>query len=154
MEVVMAVEVQSGVYPGEGQDVSDRATDTLAIAGVTEPNILRYFESFNSGEFQATADLFAGDGTLYPPFESPITGREAIAAYLQAEAKGMKLSPQEGISETLETGETEFRVTGKVQTPLFGVNVTWRFVVDSESEIVAARIKLLAALEELLTLKQ
>ena len=127
------------------------APDT-ALA-ITESTVVQYFETFNADNFDATANLFTVEGALHAPFESPIVGREAIAADLEKEAKGMRLEPLQSVSQVLETGETEVKVSGKVQTPLFGVNVTWTFVLNERSEIVMAGIKLLAALEDLLKLK-
>lgn len=121
---------------------------------VTEPTISSYYQTLNQGDFQATAMLFAPDGQLLPPFESPMVGREAIAAYLEAEAKGMQALPEEETQEILPSGETSIKVLGQVQSPLFNVRVRWDFVLNSESEIVTAKIKLLAALRDLLHLKR
>ena len=133
-------------------------TETILIAnpGTTNPLdtvVHRYFETFNCGDFEATANLFAADGVLYAPFEDPIVGTDAIALYLEAEAKGMQLEPQQAVIETLEDGKREIYVTGKVQTPLFGVKVGWRFILNSEVEIVAVTVKLLASTQELLNLR-
>ena len=54
----------------------------MTIEGITEPTVLRYFETLNAGDFENTAALFAADGAIHPPFESGIVGPEAIAAYL------------------------------------------------------------------------
>ncbi len=129
-------------------------TSDLTIQGITEPVVLRYFETMNAGDYQATAALFAQSGAMQPPFEKPIEGREAIATYLEAEAKGMRLSPCEGIVETLEDNQTQIQVSGKVQTPLFGVNVSWIFIFSPDWEIVYTRIKLLASPQELLNLRR
>lgn len=133
-------------------------TQTILIAnpGTTnplDPLVDRYFETFNCGDFEATANLFAADGVLYAPFEEPIVGRDAIALYLEAEAKGMQLEPQQAVIETLEDGNREIHVSGKVQTPLFGVKVGWRFILNPEVEIVAVTVKLLASTQELLNLR-
>lgn len=114
----------------------------------------RYFETINAGSFQETAALFADDGVLFPPFEDGIVGPSAIATYLETEAIGMQLEPRQAIEQLLEDGNTQYKVGGKVQTSLFGVNVAWLFIVNPANEIVSVRIKLLAALEELLTLKR
>ena len=66
----------------------DDSAGAIAIEGITEPTILRYFETLNAGDFEAGAALFAPDGVMYPPFESGITGSGAIANYLQQEAQG------------------------------------------------------------------
>lgn len=129
-------------------------TNSLTIDGITEPVILNYFTTFNEGKFDETVTLFAENGALHAPFESPIVGREAIAAYLEAEAKGMKLLPREGIKETVEEDLQLVKVTGKVETPLFGVNVSWQFLLTPEDEILAAKIKLLASPQELLKLRR
>jgi hypothetical protein len=129
------------------------STTGLTIEGITEPVVLRYFETMNAGDYKATAALFADTGAMQPPFEQPIEGRDAIATYLDAEAKGMQLFPSKGIAETLDDDQTEFQVTGKVQTSLFGINVSWIFVLNPEREIVFTRIKLLASPQELLSLR-
>lgn len=130
------------------------ATLTLTIEGVTEPAILRYFQTLNAGDFKSTASLFAADGAMLPPFESPVVGEDAIASYLQQEASGMQLYPREGICQEMEDGYVQFQVTGKVQTPFFGVNVSWIFVLNREREIFSATIKLLASPQELLNLRR
>lgn len=124
------------------------------IKGVREPVILKYFETFNAEDFQATAALFANDGAMRPPFESPVVGPDAIAIYLEQEAKGMQLYPREGIDEILEDGYLHYQVTGKVQTPFFGVNVSWIFVLNPDRKIFSATIKLLASPQELLNLRR
>ncbi len=130
-----------------------------AIAGVSSPVILRYFETFNAEAFQLTASLFSDTGMLYPPFEGAIVGREAIAAYLAKEAKGMRVLPREGVLQSAEAKNAEIKVMGKVQTSLFSVNVSWHFKLDTQgrdalAKILTVRIKLLAALEELLNLQR
>jgi hypothetical protein len=126
----------------------------LIIEGIREPVVLRYFETMNAGDYDATAALFADTGAMHPPFEQPIEGPEAIATYLKTEAKGMQLFPREGLAEPLDENQTQIQVSGKVQTPLFGVNVSWIFVLTPEKEIVYARIKLLASPQELLKLRR
>jgi hypothetical protein len=133
--------------------VSVTDTNKIIIDGITESVIISYFTTLNSGEFKGTAALFAENGALYAPFESPIVGREAITNYLEAEAKGMKLLPREGIKETVEEDLQLVKVTGKVETPLFGVNVSWQFLLTPEAEILAAKVKLLASPQELLKLR-
>lgn len=123
------------------------------IEGITESTIIRYFDTLNTENYQACANLFATDGAMYPPFEAGIVGREAIAAFLEQEAKGMKLEPEQGISRVVENGDLEVQVAGKVQTPLFGVNVSWFFLLNSQQEIAATKIKLLASPQELLSLR-
>lgn len=129
---------------------SDRPT----IEGITEPAILRYFETLNAGDFDTTASLFADDGALHPPFESPIVGRDAIATYLKAEAQGLQLYPIKGFAESLDERSTKITVKGKVQTPLFGVNVAWEFVLNCAQKIAFVEVKLLASLEELAKIRR
>ena len=123
-------------------------------ASLSEPVICRYFETFNAQDFQTAARLFAPDGVMYPPFETAVVGQEAIANYLEKEAKGMKALPHQEVVQHLENGDVEYKVTGKVLTSLFSVNIAWKFVIDSQSKISIVQIKLLAALEELLKLKR
>lgn len=132
------------------------ATGSLGtmIEGVTEPTVLRYFETLNAGDFEATSGLFAAEGTLHAPFESPLVGQEAIAAYLKQEAQGMKLEPCQGITQTLDNDQIQVQVSGKVQTSWCGVNVSWLFVLSQDHSILAATIKLLASPQELLNLRR
>ena len=135
---------------------SDHATEIvhLTIEGLTEPTILRYFETLNAGDFENTAALFAADGAIHPPFESGIVGPEAIAAYLQQEAQGMKLEPRQGIVQTLDNQQTQVEVAGKVQTSWCGVNVSWLFILNQNHEISFAKVKLLASPQELLDMRR
>ncbi|MBV8885653.1 MAG: nuclear transport factor 2 family protein [Chroococcidiopsidaceae cyanobacterium CP_BM_RX_35] len=130
------------------------STPSIAIEGITEPNILRYFETINAGEFEATSALFASSGVMNPPFESGIVGPEAIVAYLKQEAQGMKLEPRQGMTETLDNEDLQVQITGKVQTPWCGVNVSWLFILNQQHEILTAKIKLLASPQELLGLRR
>ncbi|MBD2432841.1 MULTISPECIES: nuclear transport factor 2 family protein [Fischerella] len=133
---------------------SGNTTQELTIEGITEPTILCYFQSLNAGDFDATANLFADDGVMHPPFESGIVGPEAIANYLKKEAVDIKVYPREGISETLEEGVIQFQVTGKAQTSWCGVNVLWQFVLNQQREILYTKIKLLASPQELLKMRK
>ena len=74
----------------------------VSIEGITEPVIINYFKSINEENFLITASLFVENGKLLAPFESPLVGREAIARYLSAEARGMKLFPRQGFIEPKE----------------------------------------------------
>lgn len=130
------------------------ASEQLTIEGITDPTIVSYFETLNAGDFEATSALFAADGAMHPPFESAIVGPAAIAAFLQQEAQGMKLEPREGIAQTLENEQTQVQVAGKVQTSLFGVNVSWLFTLNQQCEITTAKIKLLASPQELLNIRR
>ena len=131
-------------------------TDTLTqtIAGINNVTISRYFESLNTGDFSSTVALFAADGVMYAPFESGLVGSDAIASYLQQEALGLKAEPHQGIIESQEDNLVQIRVNGKVQMPLFGVNVSWLFILNSQQEIVSVKVKLLASPQELLNLRR
>lgn len=128
----------------------------LVIEEITKPTIIDYFVTINQAEFVKTASLFADQGTLLAPFEKPIVGRAAIAAYLSKEAKGIKLSPQQRICETeLETEPNceTYKILGKVKTALFSVNVAWYFTLSQEDKLATVQIKLLASPQELLSLQ-
>jgi hypothetical protein len=129
-------------------------TTPIEIQGVSHPTILRYFATLNAGEFEATSQLFAIEGVMKPPFEDSIVGRDAILAYLQQEAPGLTALPEAGISRESDPDCTEFEIAGKVQMPMFGVNVTWYFSVDANDLLTLTRIKLNAAPQELLKLRR
>lgn len=126
---------------------------SVQIPGIEKPSISEYFETINQEEFIETAKLFTEHGMLFAPFESPIKGREEIANYLNKEAKGMKLSPRQGIIENQPDGIELIKVTGKVKTSLFSVNVRWEFTLADTDQIEAVQIKLLASPQELLKLR-
>ena len=128
-------------------------TSSIKIAGITKPTVLRYFETLNAGDFEATANLFAEDGVLHAPFEEPIIGSISIATYLKTEARGMQLEPQQGVSEILEDGNVEVQVSGLVQTSAFGINVAWLFLLNSDQKLLSVTVKLLASPQELLNLR-
>ncbi|MFP4122798.1 MAG: ketosteroid isomerase family protein [Coleofasciculus sp.] len=126
----------------------------MTIEGITQSVILHYFETMNAGDYDATAALFTDNGVMQPPFEELIQGQYAIATYLKAEAIDMQLLPKTGIVEPQENGETQIQVKGRVQTPLFSVNVGWIFILNLEQRISFVRIKLLASPQELLSLRR
>ena len=140
--------------PPTQPSVDAPATVPLTIEGITEPTVIRYFETLNAGDFEATATLFAADGAMHPPFESGIVGPDAISAYLQQEAQGMKLQPRQGIAQTLDNEQIQIQVSGKVQTSWCGVNVSWLFILSQERKIISATVKLLASPQELLNLRR
>jgi hypothetical protein len=128
--------------------------EEFQIEGITETSVLRYFQTLNAGEFEATAALFAVDGVMRPPFESDIVGTDAIAAYLKKEGQNVKAYPNSALAETLETGEILIQVTGKAQTSWCSVNVLWLFILNQQRQILYTRIKLLASPQELLSLRR
>ena len=131
------------------------STTKLTIEGVTEPTVLKYIEAMNADNFEAAIALFADKGALQPPFQKPIIGHEAIAAYLRDEGQGLTMKPKQGISEDIEDGYTQHKVTGTVETPWFGsigMNIAWRFLIDPQGKIFFVAIDLLASPKELLNL--
>ncbi len=135
---------------------AEAASPEAAIA-LPKP-IQRYFETINGKDFEQTAALFAEDGQLFPPFDKPIQGREAIAQYLTKEASDMTFSPSQCVPAPPEPASPEsaeaFLVKGKVKNSLFAVNVSWLFSLTASDEIEFVKVKLLAKLEELLKLNQ
>ncbi len=127
--------------------------DIKTIEEIDEPTIFHYFETLNVGNFEATSQLFAPEGMLQPPFEAMVIGSEAIAAYLHQEAKGFVLLPQQG-HRVLDSDDAEFLVVGRVQTPWFTVNVSWTFILNSNQQIVLAKVNLLASLQELMHMRR
>ncbi|MBO0351612.1 nuclear transport factor 2 family protein [Phormidium pseudopriestleyi FRX01] len=116
--------------------------------------IQQYFDNLNQGEFEAASELFAEAGELRPPFEEAVVGPEAIAEYLEAEAKGMKLYPRPEFQEWVEGENRHLEIPGKVETAFFKVNVAWFFVLNPGTEILSVRVKLLASLKELVNLRR
>ncbi|HHP7245028.1 MAG TPA: ketosteroid isomerase family protein [Elainellaceae cyanobacterium] len=131
-----------------------QVSESITIDGISDLGIYRYFEMLNAEDYSSAAALFTTDGALLPPFEEPVVGREAIAHYLATEAAGMRLHPSQGTLERLEDGNTQYHITGKVQTSMFGVNVAWFFIFNPQSDIVSVRVKLLAAPQELLNIRR
>lgn len=127
---------------------------TIQIEGISHSTILKYFETLNAGEFEATSELFDPEGAMQPPFESPIVGRTAIAAYLTKEAQELIALPAKGIADDRDDDATEIQVVGKVQMPMFSVNVTWFFILNSTDQLTFTRIKLNASPQELVKLRR
>jgi len=132
------------------------STAKLTIEGVTEPTVLNYIQAMNVVDIEAAVALFAEQGALQPPFQKPLIGREAIAAYLRDEGQGLNMKPKQGVSETVEDGYTQHKITGTVETPWFGgnvgMNIAWRFLLDPQGKIFFVAIDLLASPKELLNL--
>ena len=128
----------------------------VAIAGVTNPTVLKYMNLLNANDFDELIKLFTPDGALQPPFKRPVVGKDAVLKFFKEECPNLKLAPERGVSEPAEDGYTQIKVTGKVQTPWFGVgvgmNMSWRFLLNSEDKIFFVAIDLLASPKELLNL--
>ena len=134
---------------------------SLDIDGIYENTICQYFIRLNNGEFMETAQLFAEQGCLNPPFENAIAGRDAIARYLEKEAKGMNFCPERGeiiskvgVADPLENSDlTQYQIQGKVKTNFFTVNVSWSIELNANKEIIKVDVKLLASINELLSFR-
>ena len=126
--------------------------ESSEIEGVNNSTICEYFRRLNHGEFIAAANLFAVAGCLYPPFDNPIQGRNAIAQYLAKEAQGMRFCPEAGEILTSDLNHARYQIQGTVATKWFAINVCWLFELNAIKEIVLVEIKLLATLPELLNL--
>jgi len=129
----------------------------VAVAGVSDRAILSYFEAMNRDQFDVAIALFDPNGALQPPFQEPIVGRDAIRVYMREEAQGLNMMPEEGVSQTLPDGSKQVKITGKVQTPWFGVNVgmniAWRFALNPSGDIFFVAIDMLASPQELVNLR-
>ena len=128
----------------------------VTIEGVTNPTVLNYMDLLNANDFDELIKLFVPDGALQPPFKRPIVGKDAVLRFFKEECPNLKLSPERGVVEPVEDGYTQVKVTGKVQTPWFGagvgMNMSWRFLLNSENKIFFVAIDLLASPKELLNL--
>jgi len=82
--------------------------------------------------------------------------KDAVFKFFKEECPNLKLAPERGVEEPVEDGYTQIKVTGKVQTPWFGagvgMNMSWRFLLNSEGKIFFVAIDLLASPQELLKL--
>lgn len=161
--------INMGYDPARGQDYDKREAPYVtptsfsqrsraAIEGVESYTVLSYIDNMNAFDFMSAAELFADEGALQPPFQTPIVGKAAILTYMREECVGLKMLPERGISEQIDDGYTQIKVTGKVQTPWFGANVgmniAWRFLLDPQGKIFYVAIDLLASPKELLNLRR
>jgi hypothetical protein len=121
-----------------------------AFIDINELTIYEYFARLNNNEFIATSELFAEQGCLNPPFEKIVCGRNAIARYLEEEAKGIESYPAYGQMIMSDSAFTQYQVQGKVKTNQFTVNVNWLIQLNSIKEIILVEVKLVASLVELL----
>lgn len=128
----------------------------VKIEGIDNSVVLTYMDNMNANDFDANIKLFLPDGALQPPFQKPIVGTDAILRFFKEECQNLQLLPERGVSEPAENGYTQVKVTGKVQTPWFGasvgMNMAWRFLLDSQNKIFFVAIDLLASPQELLNL--
>ena len=127
----------------------------VCIEGVTNQTVLSYMNYLGANDFDALIELFALDGALQPPFQSPVVGKENLLKFFQEEGQDLKLMPKRGISEPAEEeGYTQIRVTGQVRTSWFSagvwINVAWKFLLNSENKISSVAVDLLASPQELL----
>lgn len=123
------------------------------IEGIDQPVIGAYFDALNSENYDQLVKLFAETGVLQPPFDDALIGRPAIASYLKTEAVGMRAHPVKGTlleTDHSQGGDRTYQIRGRVQLPLFSVNVAWQFQVNPEDQILGVKVDLLATLEELI----
>jgi Nuclear transport factor 2 (NTF2) domain len=125
----------------------------MIIENIIEPVIYEYYLRLNSGDFKGVSKLFSKNGLLHPPFERELCGREAIAQYLQAEAKGLEAFPKLGTVINKSDRSNLYKIQGYVKTSFFTVNVCWLIELDDNQEIVSVEVQLLAQLQDLLALK-
>jgi hypothetical protein len=128
----------------------------VSIEGITNATVLNYMDLLNANDFEELIKLFAEDGALQPPFKKPIVGKDGVFKFFKEECPNLKLAPERGVEEGVDEGYTQIKVTGKVQTPWFGagvgMNMSWRFLLNSENKIFFVAIDLLASPKELLNL--
>ncbi|MGD1952313.1 MAG: ketosteroid isomerase family protein [Leptolyngbyaceae cyanobacterium] len=115
--------------------------------------VLRYFTFFNQGEYVQVADLFTAKGSLHPPFEPAVVGKDSIANYLLREAEGMTVSLLSADVHPQEDNRFQVDVRGSVTALVFKVNVAWCFLLADDNKIESVRVDLLATLEELFRLR-
>ena len=128
--------------------------DLLNIEDIQSQVIHNYFLTLNENKCEEFAALFSSDGVLVPPLESAIAGRDAICQYLQTTGIEVKAFPQFGTVQPEENGITVYQISGNVKTSYFTVNVVWTIELNAEQQIISAKIKLLATLEDLLRFKR
>jgi hypothetical protein len=126
-------------------------TMKVDIQGIHEPVIYEYFTRLNNGEFTATAELFAEQGCLNPPFDNQLQGRDAIAQYLEEQAKGIIFAPEYGEILISDSNHTQYQIQGKVEMNWFTVNISWSIDLNADNEIMLVDVKLLASLDDLLS---
>jgi len=65
---------------------------SLTIEGITEPIVIRYFETLNAGNFDDTSALFAADGTMRPRLNLALWDQK-LSPPTYNKAQGIKLEP-------------------------------------------------------------
>ena len=128
----------------------------VSIEGVTNQTVLSYMNYLGANNFDALVELFAPDGALQPPFQSPVVGKDNLLKFFQEEGQDLKIMPKQGISEPAEEERyTQIRVTGQVRTSWFSagvwINVALKFLLNSDNKISSVAVDLLASPQELLS---
>ena len=59
--------------------------------------LFRSIDNMNAFDFIAASNLFAAEGALQPPFQSPVVGPAAILTYMREECVGLKMLPERGV---------------------------------------------------------
>ncbi len=137
--------------PDPTTSVTKPLTMKVDIQGIHEPVIYEYFARLNNGEFIATSELFTEQGCLNPPFDKQLQGRDAIAQYLEEQAKGIIFSPEYGEILISDSNHTQYQIQGKVELNWFTVNISWSIDLNDTKEIILVDVKLLASLDDLLS---
>jgi hypothetical protein len=133
------------------KNISSTVIDAfIDIHSIDELTICEYFARLNDNKFIAASELFAEQGCLNPPFEKTVCGRDAIAQYLEKEAKGIEFCPTYGKMIMSDSKFTQYQIQGKVKTSQFTVNVNWLIQLNSTKKIILIEVKLVASLIELL----
>jgi hypothetical protein len=151
--------MKSTSLPDSAALATQPLTMKIDIQGIHESVIYEYFSRLNNGEFIATAELFAEQGCLNPPFDKQLQGRVAIAQYLAEQAIGIRFFPEYGkivtridTASDLEHGDrTQYQIQGKVEINWFTVSISWSIELNTAKEIVLVDVKLLTSLNDLLS---
>ncbi|MEL6494406.1 MAG: orange carotenoid protein N-terminal domain-containing protein [Cyanobacteria bacterium J06623_7] len=125
------------------------------IEGVTNSTVLNYMNLLNANDFEELTS-YLPKMVRYSLPSKTIVGKDAVFRFFKEECPNLKFAPTRGVEEPIEDGYTQVKVTGKVQTPWFGagvgMNMFWRFLLNSENQIFFVAIDLLASPKELLKL--
>jgi hypothetical protein len=137
--------------PDQTTSFTKPLTMKVDIQGIHEPVIYEYFARLNNGEFTATAELFAEQGCLNPPFDKQLQGRDMIAQYLEEQAQGIIFAPEDGEILIDDANHTQYQIHGKVELNWFTVNISWSIQLNAAKEIMLVEVKLLNSLDDLLS---
>ncbi len=143
--------MKSTISTDMSTSVPEPSSIKIDIQGIDEPVIYEYFVKLNDGQFIATAELFAAQGCLNPPFDHQIQGRDAIAQYLEKEATGIRFYPEHGEILMSDLNDNRYQIQGEVEMNWFTVNISWSIQLNSAKEILLVEVKILTSLDDLLS---